>query len=223
MDAIEKCRSTESKQATSKNLDKYITYLNENCKICFHMYVDKESKNLKWRDLTGPEELKLFKSIKIAELFPNLQKAQEVQQLWEQFKKIYDILWYNKRPDELEIKDFTTKVVSWITLFTSVYQTRHVTPYMHVLVAHIPKFLRDIGSLSEFSQQGLEKLNDDITKAYFKSTNHRSEDALTQILLKLNRMEELMNEHHYRTKHLHLCSTCKEPGHNSRTCGNNNP
>ena len=87
MDAIEKCRSTESKQATSKNLDKYITYLNENCKICFHMYVDKESKNLKWRDLTGPEKLKLLKSIKIAELFPNLQKAQEVQQLWEQFKK----------------------------------------------------------------------------------------------------------------------------------------
>ena len=85
------------------------------------MYVDKESKNLKWRDLTGPEKLKLFKSIKIAELFPNLQKAQEVQQLWEQFKKIYGILWCNKTPDELEIKDFTTKVVSWITLFTSVY------------------------------------------------------------------------------------------------------
>ena len=57
---------------------------------------------------------------------------------------------------------------------------------MHVLVAHIPKFLTDIGNLSEISQQGLEKLNDDITKAYFKSTNHRSEDALTQILLKLN-------------------------------------
>ena len=67
MDAIEKCRSTESKQATSKNLDKYITYLNENCKICFHMYVDKESKNLKWRDLTGPQKLKLFKSTKIVE------------------------------------------------------------------------------------------------------------------------------------------------------------
>ena len=76
------------------------------------MYVDKESKNLKWRDLTGPEKLRLFKSIKIAEVFPNLKEAQKVQQLWEQFKKIYEILWYNKRPNELEIKDFTTKVES---------------------------------------------------------------------------------------------------------------
>ena len=49
---------------------------------------------------------------------------------------------------------------------------------MHVLVAHVPKFLRDVGSLGKFSQQGLEKLNDGITKAYFKSTNHRNEEAL---------------------------------------------
>ena len=133
------------------------------------MYVDKESKNSKWKDLTGPEKLKLFKSIKIAELFPNLRKAQEVQQLWERFKKSIKYFGLTKRPDELEIKDFTTKVVSWITLFTSAYQTWHVPPYMYVLVAHIPKFLRDIGSLSEFSQQWLQKLNDDITKAYFKA------------------------------------------------------
>ena len=218
MDGIEKLRSTEFKQTTAKNLNTYITYLNANCKICFHMYMDKESKNLKWRDLTGPEKLKLFKSIKIPELFPSLQEVQKIQQLWEEFKKIYVILWCNKKLDDIEIKDFTTKVKSWMTLFTSVYQTRNVTPYMHVLVAHIPQFLRDIGSLAVFSQQGLEKLNDDITKDYFKSTNHRNEDVLGQIMLKLNRLEELTDEQYCRIKHLHVCSTCKEPGHNSKTC-----
>ena len=85
--------------------------------------------------------------------------------------------------DEQEIEDFTEKATSWIKLFTSLYKTKDVTPYMHVLVAHVPKFLRDVGSLGKFSQQGLEKLNDDITKAYFKSTNHRNEEALRQLML----------------------------------------
>ena len=218
MDGIEKLRSKEFKQSTVKQLNIYITYLNMNCKISFHMYVDKESNTLKWRDLTGPEKLKLFASIKIPELFPNLKDADMVQKLWDNFKAIYKILWSDKKLDEKEITDFTTKAKNWITLFTSLYQTRHVTPYMHILVAHIPKFLKDIGSLAPYSQQGLEKLNDEITKDYFKSTNHRNKGALTQIMLKLNRLEELTDQQYCRTKHLHMCSICKEMGHNCKTC-----
>ena len=216
IDGIEKLRTKEFKQSTVKNLNTYITYLNVNCKISFHMYVDKESNALKWRDLTEPEKLKLFASIKIPELFPNLKN--HVQKLWDNLKAIYTILCLNKKLDENEITDFTTKVTSWLTLFTTVYQTRHVTPYMHVLVAHVPKFLKDIGSLAPYSQQGLEKLNDEITKDYFKSTNHRDHGALSQIMLKLNRLEELTDQQYYRTKHLHSCSNCKEIGHNCRTC-----
>ena len=128
------------------------------------------------------------------------------------FKNIYELLWSNKNMDEQEIKDFTKKTTSWITLFKSLYQTKNVTPYMHVLVAHVPKLLRDVGSLAKFSQQGVEKLNDDITKDYFKSTNHRSEEALRQIMLKLNRLEELTDQQHFRIKHTHICSTCKTIG-----------
>lgn len=145
MDRIEKLRKKEF-----KHLNTYITYLNINCKICFHMYVDKESNVLKWRDLTGPEKLKLFASINIPELFPNLKNADIVQKLWDIFKAICQILWSNKKLDENGITDFTTKVTSWVTLFPSVYHTRHVTPYMHVLVAHVPKFLKDIESLVPF-------------------------------------------------------------------------
>ena len=68
---------------------------------------------------------------------------------------------------------------------------------MHVLIAHVPKLLRDAGSLAKFSQQGLETLNDDITKHSFKSTNHKNEEALRQIMLKLNHLEELTDQQHY--------------------------
>ena len=39
---------------------------------------------------------------------------------------------------------------------------------LHVLVSHIPEFLKLYGSITSFSQQGLEKLNDNITKSYFR-------------------------------------------------------
>ena len=116
--------------------------------------------------MIGPEKIKLFKAIKIPELFPNLRNVRDIQTLWDTFKNIYELLWSAKNMDEQEIKDFKEKARDWITLFTSLYQTKNVTPYMHVLVAHVPKFLRDFGSFAIFSQQRLEKLNNDITKAY---------------------------------------------------------
>ena len=39
------------------HFDKYIKFSNEDCKVSFHTYQDKESKVLKWRDLTGPEKV----------------------------------------------------------------------------------------------------------------------------------------------------------------------
>ena len=74
-------------QTAAKHLNTYIIYLNDSCRIPFHTYTDQESKPLKWNNLTGPEKSKLFKSIKIPELFPNLRNARDVQTLWDTFKK----------------------------------------------------------------------------------------------------------------------------------------
>ena len=73
------------------------------------MYVDKESKHLKWRDLTGPEKVRLFGAINMPELFPALPSEEKVQQLWENLQGIYKILWSFKKLDKPEIKDFTKK------------------------------------------------------------------------------------------------------------------
>lgn len=110
MDEIEKLTKNEFNQAMAKHLDTYITYLNTCCKIPFHMYTDQGSKALKLRDLTGLKKLKLFKKIKIPEIFPSLTDAANVQTLWENFKKIYDFLWSNNNMDEEEIEDFTKKL-----------------------------------------------------------------------------------------------------------------
>ena len=114
-----------------------------------------------------------------------------------------------------KITEFEKASKKWLTLFLLVYQTKHVMPYMHILVNHIPEFLDLCGSLACFSQ-GLEKLNDLLTNNYFRSTNHHSADVLHQLLMKLNRMEELQDSQH--VKQQHHCRICKQSGHNARTC-----
>ena len=59
------------------------------------------------------------------------------------------------------------------------YQKKHVTPYMHVLVYHIPGMLRRFGNIKQFSGQGVEKNNDDCKRNYFSSNRH---DAATEII-----------------------------------------
>ena len=63
--------------------------------------------------------------------------------------------------------------------------------YIHVLMSHIPEFLDMYGAIVAFSQQGLEKLNEEVTQDYFRSTNHRDGESLNQLLRKLNRLEEM--------------------------------
>ena len=53
------------------------------------MYIEKDSKTLKWRDLTGPEMVRLFKAIAIPQLFPIIPHAVKVQKLWTEFLEIY--------------------------------------------------------------------------------------------------------------------------------------
>ena len=76
-----------------KYMARWESYLNDTLKISFHWYVCKDSKKLKWRDLTGPEKLKLFQNVNIDELLPGYP------QLWKQFLSITNF--YNYQYVEL--------------------------------------------------------------------------------------------------------------------------
>ena len=216
-DGIERTKISSLDKESAMNVSRYEHFLKEKCKISFHMYIDKETQGLKWRDLTGPEKLKLFHEIDIPTNFPSIPHATLVQKLWKNFLSIYETLCL-KSISKNQIKEFQKAVRNWLSMFLLVYQTKHVTPYIHTLVFHVPEFLYLYGSLLPFSLQGLEKLNDNLTKDYFRSTNHQEHDALRQLMVKLNRLEELSDKNMERKKQTHYCKTCKQEGHNSRTC-----
>ena len=52
--------TTNNNKVTTNYMTVYQNFLNEACKIHFKFYIDKESKALKWRDLTGPEKKRLL-------------------------------------------------------------------------------------------------------------------------------------------------------------------
>lgn len=83
-------------------------------------------------------------------------------------------------------------------MFTSTYQKKDVTPYMHCLGMHVSQFLKLHGNINIFTQQGLEKLNDMMTIHFHHSPNHREQEVFKQMLQKRNRLEELELGGHQR-------------------------
>ena len=80
-------------------------------------------------------------------------------------------------------QNFDKRAKQWVTDFISVYQCKDVTPYTHCLAMHVSQFLEMYGNIGQFTQQGLEKLNDltTIFSAHIMS-NHHEHEALKQIL-----------------------------------------
>ena len=118
---------------------------------------------------------------------------------------------------------FGTDAKKWVRDFTSVYQTKNVTPYIHLMAMHVPEFLKKYGGLVKFTQQDMEKLNDQTFIDFARSTNHdyRSLEALRQLIEKKNRIEYLEDHGFERQPKQTFCSLCHNPGHNKRTCSLN--
>ena len=174
----------------------------------------QNSFSIKWRDLTGPEKHRLFKNMNITNLF-HLSNGEEIQALWTDFYKLM------KRLSKVESDpdDFERDAKDWVDKFSTIYQKKDVTPYMHALICHVPEFLRQYdGNLTIFNQQGLEKLNDVTTQYFQRGTNHHDISALQQILRKHIRLQRLQDSGYSREIHNHKCTLCKKVGHNKRTC-----
>ena len=120
--------------------------------------------------------------------------------------------------EEGDADELSRKIKLWVKLFTTTYQSKDVTPYIHAFSMHVPEFIKLYGNIISFTQQGLEKLNDVSTKDFQRASNHRNIESLRQMLQKRNRIETLEDSGHVRAKQLQTCSKCKSTGHNRRSC-----
>ena len=146
-----------------KHLDSYQKFV-ASCGVPgYHFYIGQDSKQMKIRSLTGPEWLKLFANISIADLLPTFSQSKclAIQGL------LVDLLQLNKtfskRPDEVtpeDISKFASDSKAWVRRFLDIYHESNVTPYIHAVANHVHEFMTMHKSILPFTQQGLEKYND---------------------------------------------------------------
>ena len=217
-DAIEKNKtfSDGSPRDKYKHMASYEEFV-KSIGISFNFRINKESKKLDCRDLTGPEKLKLFQNINIPALLPRNSENKEIQVIWQKFKALIGDLKLDFTSED-DILQLQGDIKSWLGLFLNVYQAKDVTPYLQALHCHVPEFLSLNQNIAYYTQQGLEKYNDRASKDFVRSTNHEGIHALKQLFLKKNRIQFLEAAGYERVKNNYECSNCSIQSHSIKTC-----
>ena len=156
----------EAKGAHLKNLIQVI----RSCGVSFDVWEQKNadgkaSGRYDWTSLLGSD-----KKILLADLPSKLintlrpETVSTVVEVWTAFADIYKVV-SNWNPEK-KPKQFFMKAKQWISLFLSLngkregYEKNRITPYMHIMVTHIPRFFELHKSVKIFTGQGVEKNND---------------------------------------------------------------
>ena len=95
-------------------------------------------------------------------------KVAAMQSLWLELLRINELLGKPQLESESGIREFEAMAKAWVVKFCTIYQKARVTPYIHAMHSHVGQFLRQHGGLLPFTQQGIEKYNDRLTKTYFR-------------------------------------------------------
>lgn len=153
-----------------------------------------------WTSLLGSDKKTLMKTLpRLLEtndiLFPETKET--VIRIWTDFYTLYQ-----KITDPSANAATATWIFDngkkWIELYCSLaglrkgFENARVTPYMHCIPYHIPKFIDDHGPLKMFTGQGVEKNNDDAKKLYFQKSNKW--DA-TRDVLQLEARQYALRDH----------------------------
>lgn len=167
----------------------------------------KGSGSYDWTSLVGSEKKKLLKNLpgklKVLEvLHPETQDT--VIKIWEDFLSVYLKVC---KPDagEGDALELHADAKEWVQLFCSLgtkrlgYEKTRVTPYMHSLVYHLPKFMQNYGCLMKFTGQGVEKNNSDAKLTYFQKSNKW--EAAKDILLLEHRQRVLQSQEREKRKY----------------------
>lgn len=208
------CRRQDASVKKGSHVLRFEQFVQTTCSSRFTL--EFENGSIKGRDLQGPEKIKLMKSINVPYLLPSYQYKDKVQSIWETFwllnKKLRADVW-----TEQDIQIYEKELKAWLSQFLEVYPAKNVTPYMHVFVMHVPQMLKEHGSISKFTQQGLERLNSECKTIWFSGTN-LGKAAVSQLMFKLKRQQYYIDNEYDRKRRKYHCSKCMTSGHSCLSC-----
>jgi hypothetical protein len=149
--------------------------------VRFNFWQDHDTQNWSYTSLMGGDKEIVLQSFNFEVIFNN-ERAILINQLWRDFYTLYKSM---KEP-EIDPSFFEIKARKWLDLFLTpfqgepntisfkkgLYRPKDITPYMHVLINHIPEFIKLHGRfvLAAFYCAGVEKKNHDQVSAFFRKT-----------------------------------------------------
>ena len=151
---------------------------------------NKGTGKYEFTSLFGNDKKKILSSL--PEKLPKVllqDTCHKVSKVWVDFRGLYEEI--NAWSDNNSVDTFANKTRDWLETFLSLrgkrtgYERKRITPYMHVLFAHVPFFLDTYKSLKIFTGQGVEKNNDTARNVVHRKTNHY--DSVGHILRIENR------------------------------------
>ncbi|PKC67045.1 hypothetical protein RhiirA1_418594 [Rhizophagus irregularis] len=150
--------------------------------ISFQFWHEKNTNNLSYTSLMGPDKLKVLKEFDLFAVFQSITQAIQIRALWDQFNELYHLIQDKKTTGEF----FRYKAKSWLDEFTApstghpnrdnfvrgMYRIQDITPYIHVLCNHVAEFLEihHKFGLAAFSCFPVEKKNHMQVCLYFQNT-----------------------------------------------------
>ena len=144
-------------------------------------------KRIEEAEMENPYRPRKANCLRIADILGDTEEVHLIQSLLNEVLVVNSCL--SARPEEItnvSIQIFEVKAKAFVDRFVSIYPAKYVMPYMHCMMHHISEVMSLHCSILSFMQQGMEKYNNVMTKDYFRSTCHRGEECLLQILQKRN-------------------------------------
>ncbi|GBC37712.2 hypothetical protein GLOIN_2v1775051 [Rhizophagus irregularis DAOM 181602=DAOM 197198] len=82
-------------------------------KITFQFWREKNSNNLSYTSLMGPDKLKILKEFNLIAIFQSIERAIQIQELWNQFNELYILMQNMQTTGET----FRYKAQTWLNAF----------------------------------------------------------------------------------------------------------
>ncbi|CAG8534028.1 2289_t:CDS:2 [Scutellospora calospora] len=168
-------------------------------KIKFQFWQEQSSNIWQYTSLMGDDKLKMLREFDLSTILPP-ERAILIRKLWDSFLNLYTSL----KSQTTTENQFKINAIAWLQLFLmkssgefnsktftkGLYKPNDITPYIHVMVYHIPEFIdlhRNFG-IRGFSCSAVEKKNHQQVSFFFQKTlkdggnQHTRKAAILEIL-----------------------------------------
>ena len=183
----------ESKSTNIRDLPYQQRFFESLRKIGVQNPIYYDNDIFKMKSFTGEDCLNILEKLHFEQFFsnefyPKFVKKDTFNSLLRGFNEIFLNVKNNSYAENKDLLQIKTD--EWLSLFTSTFNKKHVTSYIHVFCHHLCMFIEEHGDVDIYNCQGIEKRNHFLTREYFGTNrNYNQKNYQYQMMAYRNRIE----------------------------------